>query len=76
MNARKKWNRRVRMTRWLPYFLAGGIMTSCATDVRDAVISGGLDFVTGTITSVLGAAIPIGPIVERLLEMAMSGMGS
>jgi hypothetical protein len=47
--------------RWLGW-LAGGTMlaaTSCSTDMRDAVMAGALDYITGTTSGLIGALVAI-----------------
>ncbi len=52
----------MRWMKWpfLAAWLAGGaVLPSCGTDLRDSVLIGVLDAVSGTITESIGAALPL-----------------
>lgn len=57
----KRWA--LLATAFLPLF--GG---SCATDLRDAVYGGALDFVSGSMTELLAALLPIVQVLTGLAE--------
>jgi hypothetical protein len=54
MKTSAKWKCLIMAVILLPLYAA-----SCSTDFRDAVVGGALDFVSGSVTELLGRLIPV-----------------
>lgn len=55
-------------TKWLRVFATTGLCPlfawSCSTELRDAAVSGLMDFVSGTVTETLAAIVPVASTIS------------
>ena len=66
---RRKWTRRVVV------LIPGSLACSCMTDLRDSLTSGGLDFVSGSVTSLMNSALPVADFFARIAGLGFSSLG-
>jgi hypothetical protein len=59
MTTAAKWKWLILTTCLFPMLAA-----SCSMTLRDAVLSGGIDFVSGTVTAALEALLPIARVLQ------------
>ncbi len=61
----------VRFGKWI-LLLAGASITfgvSCAMNMRDALLSGAMDYVSGTTSDALGSLLPLNDAINRALGL-------
>ncbi len=64
-----KWMRIVSIA------LPGAWLASCATDLRDSVLTGAMDYVSGTITDTATNAVPIAEFLGRVWDTVFTNIG-